>query len=117
MEHKIIMRVDFASSADSTQRLEDALIGDRSDASASADFDKTFEISAANTLQALFCLSSLMRANADDSGRVCVYAELVEEKLQALGELLRPMLCNPALGKRAPEPEASNRSTPHIARA
>jgi hypothetical protein len=37
-----------------------------------------------------------MRADADDSGKVRVYAKLAEEKLQVLGELMRPMLWNPA---------------------
>ena len=50
--------------------------------------DKTFVLGAANTLQAFVCLSSLMRVYADDSGKVRVYAKLVEEKLQALGELI-----------------------------
>ena len=75
-----MMKVDFASSA----------------CSASAGTDKAFVISAANILQTLVCLSNLIRAAADDSGKVRVYAKLAEEKLQVLGELMRPMLWNPA---------------------
>ena len=96
MERKIIMRVDFASSGDSTQPSEDAPIGDRSDGPASADLDKTFVISATDTLQVLVCLSSLMGVYADDSCKVRVYATLFDEKLQALSELIRPMLWSPA---------------------
>jgi hypothetical protein len=40
-----------------------------------------------------------MHANADDAGKVRLYAHLAEEKLQALGEVMRPMLWNPALEK------------------
>jgi hypothetical protein len=69
-----MMKVDFASSADT---------------------DKAFVISAANILQALVCLSNLIRAAADDSGKVREYANLAEEKLQTLGELMRPLLWNP----------------------
>jgi hypothetical protein len=57
--------------------------------------DKDFVISVANILQALICLSNLTRAEADDSCKVRVYANLAEEKLQALGVLMRPMLWNP----------------------
>jgi hypothetical protein len=92
--HKI-MRVDFASSAGSIKPSEDALGGQGSGSSASAGLDKAFVISAANILQALVCLSNLIRAAADDSGKVREYANLAEEKVQALGELMRPMLWNP----------------------
>jgi hypothetical protein len=95
MGHKL-MKVDFASSAGSTQPAEDATTGYRLETSASAGLDKAFILSAANTLQALVCLGFLMRADADDSGKVRVYAKLAEEKLQVLGELMRPMLWNPA---------------------
>jgi site-specific recombinase len=61
----------------------------------SAGPDKAFIISAANILQALVCLSDLIRATADDADKVRVYAKLAEEKLQALGELMRPLLWNP----------------------
>lgn len=94
MGHKM-MRVDFASSAGSTLFSEDATAGYRSETSAPAGLGKTFIISAANTLQTLVCLSSLMRAYADDSGKVRLYANLAEEKLQVLGELMRPRLWNP----------------------
>ena len=95
MRHKL-MRVDFASSAGSTQPSEDATGGYRLETSASASLDRAFIISATDTLQVLVCLSSLMRACADDSGKVRVYAKLAEEKLQVLGELMRLMLWNPA---------------------
>jgi hypothetical protein len=90
-----MMRVDSVSSACFAQPLEDTLVGVGSGASTSAGLDKAFVISAANILQALVCLSNLIRAEADDSGKVRVYANLAEEKLQALGELMRPMLWNP----------------------
>jgi hypothetical protein len=54
--------------------------------------DKAFVISASNILQALLCLSNLTRAKADDPSKVRAYARLTDEKLQALGELMRPML-------------------------
>ena len=92
----IMMRVNVASSACSAQPPEDAPAGRASGSSASAGMDKDFIISAANILQALLCLSSLMRAEADNPGKVRVCANLAEEKLLALGELMRPMLWNPA---------------------
>jgi hypothetical protein len=95
MEHKI-MRVAIASSVGSTQPSGDAQGGYRSGALASASIDKNFVLGAANTLQALVCLSSLMGIYADDSGKVRVYAKLADEKLRTLGELMRPMLRNPA---------------------
>ena len=58
--------------------------------------DKDFVISAANSFQALLCLSNLMSAEAHDPAKVRVYAYLVEERLQALGKLICPMLWNPA---------------------
>jgi len=88
-------RVYFASSAGSAQPPEDVPVGRGSGSSASADMDKDFVIRAANILQTLLCLSNLTRAEADDPGKVRVYANLVEEKLQALGTLMRPMLWNP----------------------
>ena len=60
-------------------------MGRASGLSASAGMDKDFVISAANTLQALICLSNLMSAEADDPAKVRVYAHLVEQRLQALG--------------------------------
>jgi hypothetical protein len=58
--------------------------------------DKAFAISVGNILQTIACLISLMRANADDSAKVHAWANLVDERLQALDELLRPILRNPA---------------------
>jgi hypothetical protein len=95
MEHKV-MRIDFASSASSTHPFGNAQVGCESETLASATLDKKFALGAANTLQALVCLSSLMGVYADDSAKVRVYAKLVDEKLQALGELMRPMLWSPA---------------------
>ena len=92
LKHKIL-RVEFASSVRSP---EDAPVVRASEFPASAGMDKDFVISAANSLQALLCLSNLMSAGADDPAKVRVYANLVEEKLRALGELMRPMLWNPA---------------------
>ena len=95
MENKLT-KVDFASSAGSAQPSGQRPLEYRSLASASGGLDKAFIISAANTLQTLLCLSGLMRAHADDSGKIRVYAKLAEERLQVLGELMRPMLWNPA---------------------
>jgi hypothetical protein len=97
-----ILKVDFASSACSAQPPEETLVVHGSGAPASARPDKAFIISATNTLQALVCLSGLIRAAADDSGKVRLYASLAEEKLQALGELMRPLLWNPTLGSHTP---------------
>jgi hypothetical protein len=94
LENKM-MRVDSVSSACSAQCPEDTLEGSGSGASASAGLDKAFVISAANILQALIGLSHLIHADADDAAKVRVYANLAEEKLQALGDLMRPMLWNP----------------------
>jgi hypothetical protein len=91
-----MIKVEFASSAGSTDLSEDAPLGICSKAQASAGLDKTFIISAANFLQTLLCLSTLMRIHASDSGKVRVYANLAEEKAQALNELMRPLLWNPA---------------------
>jgi hypothetical protein len=95
MGHKLT-RIEFASSAGPSQSSEDATAGYSSETPASRALDKVFIIRAANTLQTLVCLSGLMRAYADDSGKVRVYAKLAEEKLQVLGELMRSMLWNPA---------------------
>ena len=91
-----IMSVDLAPSVSTSQPTEGATVGYGSEISASVGLDKAFIVSAANTLQVLVCLSSLMRACADDSDKVRAYAKLAEEKLQVLGELMRPMLWNPA---------------------
>ena len=88
-----MLTVDFASSA---RRSADASVERASGSSASAAVDKDFIISAANSLQALLCLSNLMSAEADDPTKVRVYAQLVEQRLQALGKLVCPMLWNAA---------------------
>jgi hypothetical protein len=90
-----MMKVDSAPSVGSAQPPEETLVGRGSGIPASARPDMAFVISAANTLQALVCLTHLIRAAADDSGKVRVYASLAEEKLQALGELMHPLLWNP----------------------
>jgi hypothetical protein len=88
--------VDFAPSASSTQPSENGRVEYRLGAPASAGLDKAFVINAAGIMQVLACLTHLMSVYAEDSGKVRVYAKLVEEKLQALGELMRPMLWSPA---------------------
>ena len=87
-------RVDFAPAACSAQPWEDPPAGRASGSSASAGMDKDFVISAANSLQALVFLSNLMGAEADDPAKVRVYAHLVEQRVQALGKLICPMLWN-----------------------
>ena|ERR1019366_3365434 len=91
-----MMSVDLASSARPAKSPEDAPVEHASWSSASSGTDKAFAISAANILQTLVCLNSLIRAGEQDPGKLRVYANLVEEKLQALGELMRPMLWCPA---------------------
>ena len=93
LAHKM-MTVD-SSSACSARLPEDAPAGRAPGLSTSAGMDKDFVISAANILQTLICLSNLMGAQADDAGKVRVYANLAEEKLRALGKLMRPLLWNP----------------------
>jgi hypothetical protein len=88
--------IDFASSACSAHPPEDAPSRHASESLASTGMDKDFVISAANILQALLCLSNLMSAEADDPAKVRVYAHLVEQRLQALGKLVCPMLWSPA---------------------
>jgi hypothetical protein len=96
MKHKIT-KVAFASSAVSTPRSVEAQVGNQSGPpSASASIDKTFVLGAADALQVLMCLSSLMGTHANDSGRVRVYAKHAEERLHVLRELMRPILWNPA---------------------
>jgi hypothetical protein len=87
-----MLRVEFASSI---HLLENAPAVRTSVFPALAGIDKDFVISAANSLQALFCLSNLMSAEADDPAKVRVYAHLVEQRLLGLGKLLCPMLWNP----------------------
>jgi len=86
-----MLRVDFASLA---HPLADAPVDSASGSSASAA-DKNFVLSAGNILQVLLCLSNLTREHAGDPGKVRVYANLADEKLQALGKLICPMLWNP----------------------
>jgi hypothetical protein len=89
-----MMRVVPTSSASSAP--EDAPVWDASGALASVGIDKKFVISAGNILQTLLCLSNLTRAEANNSVKVREYADLTDEKLLALGELMRPMRWNPA---------------------
>ncbi len=92
MAHKISI-VDFASSADSSAySTEDAPVGLASGFTVSAGMDKDFVLSAANSLQALLCLSHLMTAQADDPAKVRRYAHLVEQRLREMGKLICPML-------------------------
>jgi len=86
--------VDCASSVCSGVAPEGKPVWDASGSLASAGIDKNFVIGAANILQALLCLSNLTNSEADDASKVRVYAKLADEKLQALGELMRPMLWN-----------------------
>ena len=88
------MKVDLASSACSIASPRDTPVWDASGSLASAGIDKNFVISAGNILQTLLCLSHLMSAEANDSSKVRVYANLTNERLQALSELMRPMLWN-----------------------
>jgi hypothetical protein len=92
LEHKLFA-VDFASSA---HRSADAPVERASGSSASTGMDKNFVISAANNLQALLCLSNLTSAGADDPTKVRVYANFIEQRVQALGKLVCPMLWNSA---------------------
>jgi hypothetical protein len=56
--------------------------------------DKKVVIGAANILQTLLCLTALMGTDAEDSSKVRVYANLADDKLHALCDLMRPMLWN-----------------------
>ena len=58
--------------------------------------DKDFVKSAANILQTLFCLSHLTDMDANDPSKVRKYVDLTNDKLQAMSDLMRPMLWNPA---------------------
>jgi hypothetical protein len=84
-----------AASADITS-VGLASAGLASAGTASAGTDRDFVIVAANILQTLLCLSNLTLAGADDPDKVRRYASLAEIKLQALRDLMRPMLWNPA---------------------
>ena len=87
-------KADLASPVCSFAIPEGKPVWDASGALASAGIDKNFVIGAANILQTLLCLSHLTSTEADDASKVRVYAKLADEKLQALGELMRPMLWN-----------------------
>jgi hypothetical protein len=87
-----MMSVVSAPSAFPTPLLEVAPLWDASGTLAAAGIDKNFVISAGNLLQALLGLSNLTRMAADDASKVREYTDLTDEKLLALGELMRPML-------------------------
>ena len=89
------MLVDLASSARSAQDPKDGFLRHALESSPSEDLDVAFVIRAANILQTLACLTHIIRAKADDPGKVREYANRAEENLQTLGELMRPMLWNP----------------------
>jgi len=74
---------------------EHSPVGHASESSLSTSLDKAFVIDAANILQTLICLSDLMNASAEDPAKVRVHANLAKEKIQALIELMRPMLWKP----------------------
>ena len=94
MAHQMML-VDFASSARPTQTQKDAFVLHALESSTSEEVDMDFAIRAGNILQTLAFLSHVIRAKADDPGKVRKYANLAEEELQTLGELMRPMLWNP----------------------
>ena len=73
---------------------EPAPVADAPSSSTSRNVDKDFTIKVADVLQGLICLNNLLHANAADPAKVRVYANLAEERVRALGELLRPMLWN-----------------------
>jgi hypothetical protein len=83
------MRVVSASPAYSSQPTKDLGVHG---SSASAGIDKEFVISTANSLQALLVLSNLIHTNADDPAKVRLFTHLVEQRVQALGKLICPML-------------------------
>jgi hypothetical protein len=87
-----IMSIVSPPSAFATPPPEGAPLWDASGTLAAAGIDKNFVISAGNILQALLGLSNLTRVAADDASKVREYADLTDEKLQALSELMRPML-------------------------
>lgn len=89
-----MVKIDLASSTYSVSTQEDTTVWDASGSLASAGIDKKFVIGTANILQTLLCLNHLTRAEANDSSKVLVYANLTSEKLQALRDLLRPLLWN-----------------------
>ena len=85
---------DSAFSVCCCQSLPDAPVLDAP--SSSISFNKELTIDTANILQSLVFLSNLIQANAVDPAKVRAYAHLAEEKVRELGELIRPMLWNPA---------------------
>ena len=87
-----MMSVVSAPSAFPTRPLELPPVWDASGRLASAGIDKDFALSAGNILQILLCLSNLTRVAADDASKVREYADLTDKKLQALSELMRPIL-------------------------
>jgi hypothetical protein len=91
-----MMSAVVAPSASFTPPTEDTPVWDTSGALDPAGIDKKFVISAGNILQTLLCLSSLTRADANDPTKVREYADLTDERLLALGELMRPMRWNRA---------------------
>ena len=89
------MLVDPASSACFPRAPEDAFLRHALESSTSEDLDMAFVIRAANILATLAGLTHLIRVKADDPSQVRDFAERAEEKLQALGELMRPIRWNP----------------------
>jgi hypothetical protein len=87
-----MMSIVSAPSAFVTPLPEVAPLWDASGTLAAAGIDRNFVISAGNLLQTLLGLSNLTRVAADDASKVREYADLTDEKLQALSELMRPML-------------------------
>ena len=87
-------KVDLASPVCSFAAPEGKPVWDASGVLASAGIDKSFVLAASDILQTLLCLSHLTSANADDSGTVRVYANLADERVHALRQLMRPMLWN-----------------------
>jgi hypothetical protein len=93
MVHQM-MKVDLASPACPVAPPEGSPVWDTSGSLAAAGIDKNFVISATDILQTLLCLSYLTSKDADDSSKVRVYTSLADERVQALRELMRPMLWN-----------------------
>jgi hypothetical protein len=89
-----MMKVDLASSVSSVAPPAGKPVWNASGALASAGIDRNFVIGASDILQTLLCLSHLTSEDAEDSGKVRVYADLAIERVQALRELMRPMLWN-----------------------
>jgi hypothetical protein len=87
-----VSTVDFASTASTAQLSQETSVRHASGSSDSTGLDQKFVISVGDILQILACLNNLICANAEDSEKVRTHARLVEEKLDRLGELMRPML-------------------------